>query len=47
MRSAIYNIIGLESAHAVLLLQVVLETYTGKVAYDPRREDPKLVQLIV
>ena len=36
--------IGLESAHAVLL-QVVLETYTGEVAYDPRCKDPNVVSL--
>ena len=34
-------------AHAVLLSQVVLETYTGKVAHDPRREDPNVVSMSV
>ena len=28
-----------------MLTQVVLETYSGQVAYDPRREDPKLVRV--
>ena len=28
-----------------MLTQVVLETYRGQVAYDPRREDPKLVRV--